>query len=89
MHTRQAFALALALLGGASASAQYVPPSPAAPAPGLIDDYLIKAEPGLKGWDFGINERLRSENKTDAGTTHAGSNFDFFAASPTDNSNDY
>jgi hypothetical protein len=70
------------------ASAQYVPPSPAAPVAGVIDDN-IKAIPELAGWDFGINERFRSENKSDAGTTHAGSNYDFFSASPTDNSNDY
>ena len=89
MHTRQAFILALLLLGGVSAHAQYAPPSPAAPAPGAIDDHLIKADPEFKGWDIGINERLRSENKSGAGTTHAGSNFDFFSAAPTDNSNDY
>jgi len=71
-----------------TAGAQYVPPSPAAPVPGLIDDY-IKTEPALTGWDFIINERLRYEDKSDAGTTHAGSNFDFFSAPPSDNSNQY
>jgi hypothetical protein len=69
--------------------AQYVPPSPAAPVPGAIDDYLKTVNSDLGSWDFGVNERLRSENKSDAGTTHAGSNYDFSAASPTDNSNDY
>jgi hypothetical protein len=81
--------LLLFLIAAAPAFAQYTPPSPAAPVPGAIDDYLKSEAPGLAGWDFGINERLRSENKDDAGTTHAGSNFDFDAASPTDNSNDY
>jgi len=79
----------LFVLTASLAGAQYVPPSPAAPVPGAIDDYLKASDPGLTGWDFGVNERLRSENKSDAGTTHAGSNFDFSAASPTDNSNDY
>jgi hypothetical protein len=71
------------------ASAQYVPPSPAAPLPGAIDAYLTAADKEFAGWDFGVNERLRSESKSEAGTTHAGSNYDFSAASPTDNSNDY
>jgi hypothetical protein len=79
----------LFVLTASLAGAQYVPPSPPAPVPGAIDDYLKASEPGLLGWDFGVNERLRSENKSDAGTTHAGSNFDFSSASPTDNSNDY
>jgi Alginate export len=81
--------LLLFLITGASSFAQYVPPSPAVPGPGAIDDYLKTAAPDLIGWDFGVNDRLRSENKADGGTTHAGSNFDFSAASPTDNSNDY
>jgi hypothetical protein len=79
----------LFLLSATTACAQYVPPSPAAPVPGAIDDYLIANYPDLKGWDFGVNERLRYEDKEDAGTTHAGSNFDFFSNSPTDNSNYY
>jgi hypothetical protein len=89
MPTRQASALALILIAAVSpALAQYVPPSPAAPVPGLIDD-CVKRDPDLKGWDFIVNDRLRSENKSDAGTTHAGSNFDFFSAPPTTDSNDY
>ena len=79
----------LFLLTAASACAQYVPPSPAIPVPGVIDDYLRAADPAFKAWDFGANERLRSENKSGAGTTHAGSNYDFSAAPPTTNSNDY
>jgi len=77
------------LLTAASACAQYAPPSPAAPVRGAIDDYLISKDPALKGWDFGINERLRYEDKSSAGTTHAGSNFDFSSAPPTTNSNEY
>ena len=70
------------------AGAQYVPPSPAAPVPGAMDDYL-KTSPSFKGWDFVVNERLRYEDKSEAGTTHAGSNFDFFSAPPTTDSNRY
>jgi hypothetical protein len=77
------------LLTAASACGQYAPPSPATPVPGLIDDRVIAADPALKGWDFGVNVRLRYEDKDDAGTTHAGSNFDFSANPPTTNSNDY
>ncbi|HXQ80306.1 MAG TPA: alginate export family protein [Opitutaceae bacterium] len=89
MHARQGTTFAVLLLAAAfPAAAQYVPPSPAAPVPGAIDDFL-KAEPAFKGWDFVVNERLRFEDKSDGGTTHAGSNFDFFSAPPSDNSNQY
>jgi Alginate export len=88
MHTTKTKIL-LFLAAASSACAQYAPPSPPGPVPGLIDASFIATNPSLKGWDIGINERLRSENKSDAGTTHAGSNFDFDAKSPTDNSNDY
>ena len=79
----------LFLLAASTAGAQYVPPSPAMPVPGAIDDYLHSADPSLKGWDIGVNERLRMEDKSDAGTTHAGNNYDFSSAPPTTNSNDY
>jgi hypothetical protein len=82
--------LALLLLACAAVQveAQYVPPSAPAPVPGYIDDF-VKTQPALAGLDVVVNERLRYEDKSDAGTTHAGSNFDFFAAAPTDNSNQY
>jgi hypothetical protein len=79
----------LFLLSAAAAGAQYAPPSPPTPLPGAIDAYLAANDPLLNGWDFGVNERLRYEDKTDAGTTHAGSNFDFFANPATTNSNEY
>jgi hypothetical protein len=77
------------LLSAASACAQYTPPSPPTPVPSLIDDYVLANDPALKGWDFGVNERLRYEDKEDAGTTHAGSNYDFSVNPPTTNSNEY
>jgi Alginate export len=81
-------ALFLALLPSA-AFAQYVPPSPSGPVPGAIDSYLVAEDPTLTAWDIGVNERLRYEDKTSAGTTHAGSNFDFASTPPTTNSNTY
>jgi hypothetical protein len=77
------------VLSAAGACAQYVPPSPPGPAPAAIDDYLRAANPEFKAWDIGINERLRWEDKSGAGTTHAGSNYDFSSAPPTTNSNSY
>jgi len=88
MHPRHLAALALPLFAAIPGLAQYSPPSPAAPAPGVIDGYLNGA-PELKGWDFVINERLRYEDKSDAGTTHAGSNFDLSSTPPSDTSNRY
>jgi hypothetical protein len=89
MQTLQTTALVLFLIAAASpACAQYIPPSSAAPVPGAIDDYL-KEEPEFKGWDLVVNERLRYEDKSDGGTSHAGSNFDFFSAPPSNNSNQY
>jgi hypothetical protein len=90
MQTPQATAiLALAIAAASAAWAQYTPPSPAAPVPGAIDDYLRSSDPTFNAWDFGINERVRFEDKSASGTTHAGSNFDFSSAPPTTNSNDY
>lgn len=89
MPKHHSTALAILLLAGAPARAQYTAPSPAGPAPGAADTWLVQVDPGLTDWDIGVNERARSENKSEAGTTHAGSNYDFFSAAPTDNSNDY
>ena len=88
MRTTPSIVLLL-ILAAVPARSQYVPPSPAAPVAGAIDDYFRAADPAFKAWDFGLNERLRSENKSGAGTTHAGSNYDFASAPPTTNTNDY
>ncbi len=89
MRTTPSTVLLLLLTAGLPAGAQYVAPSAPGPVPGLIDDHLRAADPAFKAWDFGINERLRYEDKSDAGTTHAGSNWDFASSSPTTNSNAY
>lgn len=68
----------LFVLSAAAACAQYTSPSPATPVPGAIDDFVKAGDPSLKGWDFGVNGRLRLEEKSSMGTTHAGSNFDLF-----------
>ena len=81
--------LAAALAFAPFGRAQYTPPSPAVPVPGLIDESLRAADATFGAWDIGVNERVRFEDKDGAGTTHAGSNYDFFAASPTSNTNDY
>jgi len=73
----------------AVALAQYAPPAPALPVPGLIDDRLRAAAVAMTAWDIGVNWRVRGENKEEAGTTHAGSNFDFDLNPPTANSNSY
>ena len=62
MRTTPATVL-LFIFAAASACAQYVPPSPAAPVPGAIDDYLRAFNPTFNAWDFGINERVRAEDK--------------------------
>jgi hypothetical protein len=57
--------------------------------PGVIDSSLRTAEPSLSHWDFGINERVRGDDKAGAGSTHAGLSYDFSAAPPSENNNDY
>lgn len=79
----------LLLATAATLSAQYVSPLPPPPAPGILDDALPTLSPDLAGWDVGLNERLRYEDRDGAGTTHAGPSYDFFAAAPTANSNEY
>ncbi len=81
--------LCLILAAAAPLRAQYVPPAPAAPVPGGLDDYFRAENPAFKAWDIGINERLRWEDRLGAGTTHAGSNYDFSSAPPTENNNNY
>ena len=73
----------------ASLRAQYVPPVLAAPFPGYINDYLRSSDPYLNAWDIGVNYRLRFEDKDGAGTTNAGSNWDFSGRHQDRNNNKY
>ena len=88
-----ATALAVAALTGA-VRAQIISPVPGpaaapAPFPGYINSYLRAEDPSLKAWDIGVNVRLRSEDKDGAGTTNAGSNWDFSERPQDNTSNQY
>ncbi|HEU5077570.1 MAG TPA: alginate export family protein [Opitutaceae bacterium] len=73
-----------------SALAQPAPAKPAsAPYPGLINTKLRAGDASLSNWDFGINVRLREEDKEESGTTDAGSNWDFSKRPQDDNQNEY
>ena len=84
----------LALLGLVAAAlphvqAQYTPPPPARPFPGLINERLRASDVYLSSWDIGVNVRVRREDKDDAGFTDAGSNWDFSQRAVDDNNNHY
>jgi hypothetical protein len=82
--------LVLSALGLAPAAlAQYVPPPPARPFPGFINEQLRASNVYLSAWDIGINYRARFEDKLGAGTTDAGSNWDFSKRPVDDNNNQY
>ncbi|MEO6003264.1 MAG: alginate export family protein [Opitutus sp.] len=80
------FSVALTL---SIARAQYTPPPPARPFPGLVNEYLRAKDVYLSSWDIGVNVRLRQEDKDDAGFTDAGSNWDFSERPVDDNNNHY
>jgi len=82
-------ALALCIVALPAARAQYVPPPPARPFPGLINEYLRTSDPYMNAWDIGVAVRVRDENKDDAGTTNAGSNWDFSERLVDRNNNHY
>jgi hypothetical protein len=89
MQTTRITKALLFMFSAAPAWAQYIPPSPSGPVPGAIDSWLAASAPALNGMDVGLNGRLRYEDKEGAGTTHAGTNFDFASAPPTRNTNEY
>ena len=80
-----------ALLGSAlpALHAQYAPPPPARPFPGLINEKIRAKDVYLSAWDVGVNVRVRGEFKDDAGFTDAGSNWDFSTRPQDDNNNSY
>lgn len=88
-----ATALTCAALGGTvHAQTAATPPkaaAPAAPFPGYLNATLRSADPALKAWDLGMNVRLRADDKAGAGTTKAGSNWDFSERPQDDTSNQY
>ena len=69
--------------------AQYTPPPPARPFPGLINEKLRADNIYASAWDVGVNVRVRYEGKDDAGFTDAGSNWDFSKRPQDDNNNHY
>lgn len=82
--------LALSLAGLVPpAPAQYIPPPPARPFPGVANEWLRAQDVYLSAWDIGVNIRVRAEGKDDAGTTDAGSNWDFSRRPVDDNNNHY
>ena len=82
-----AFSLAAAALP--AARAQYIPPPPARPFAGIINEKLRADDIYMSAWDIGINVRIRGEDKDDAGFTKAGSNWDFSKRVQDDNNNRY
>jgi len=89
LHRHALFALALLVSAAPAARAQYVPPPPARPFPGLINEKLRAKDVYLSAWDVGVNVRVRGEFKDDAGFTDAGSNWDFSKRKVDDNNNRY
>jgi len=69
--------------------AQYTSPPPPRPFPGFLNEKLRSNDPYMAAWDFGVNVRLREEDKLGAGFTDAGSNWDFSKRPQDDNNNSY
>jgi hypothetical protein len=87
--TRLAALLALACTAIPALHAQYTPPPPARPFPGIINEKLRASDVYMSSWDIGVNVRYRFEGKDDAGFTDAGSNWDFSKRAVDDNNNSY
>ena len=71
------------------ARAQYTPPPPSRPFPGVFNERLRANDVYMSAWDIGVNVRLRHEHKDDAGFTDAGSTWDFSKRPVDDNNNHY
>jgi hypothetical protein len=82
------FALALPALTPL-VRAQYVPPPPARPFPGFVNEKLRADDVYMSAWDIGVNVRVRQEDKDGAGFTNAGSNWDFSLRPQDRNNNHY
>lgn len=81
--------VALSAIALLPARAQYAPPPPSRPFPGYINEALRAKDVYLSAWDVGANYRVRFEDKLGAGTTDAGSNWDFSKRPVDDNNNQY
>lgn len=81
--------LAALAAGVSTALAQYTPPPPARPFPGFANERLRADNVYMSAWDIGANYRVRFEDKLGAGTTDAGSNWDFSRRALDDNNNAY
>lgn len=79
----------IGLFPTAYVSAQYAPPPPPRPFPGFVNERLRASDPYMNAWDIGANLRIRAEDKEEAGTTDAGSNWDFSKRPQDDNQNQY
>ena len=88
MKTIRRFATLLALVT-ATVHAQYAPPPPARPFPGFANERLRADNVYMSAWDIAASYRLRFEDKLGAGTTDAGSNWDFSKRAIDDNNNAY
>ena len=86
---RSLLLLGLLALALPLARAQYTPPPPSRPFPGIINEKLRAADVYLSAWDIGVNVRVRREDKDNAGFTDAGSNWDFSQRAVDDNDNHY
>ena len=86
---RLAALLALACVSVTALRAQYTPPPPARPFPGVINEKLRADNVYASAWDVGVNVRYRFEGKDDAGFTDTGSNWDFSKRPQDDNNNAY
>jgi hypothetical protein len=90
LHIKRIVSVLIPAIFACCVHAQSAPPAqPPAPYPGLINDALRSSDPAWRAWDFGVNVRLRDENKDGAGTTDAGSNWDFSKRPQDDNINHY
>jgi hypothetical protein len=76
-------------IAASSLFAQYTPPPPARPFPGFMNEKLRANDVYMNAWDIGVNIRGRYENKNNAGSTDAGSNWDFSKRPQDDNDNAY
>src|SRR5262245_7473497 len=81
--------IAAGVLLASSALAQYAPPPPARPFPGFANERLRAENVYMSAWDIGVNYRIRYEDKIGAGTTDAGSNWDFSERPVDDTHNSY